>query len=250
MNNCEECGGELIRIYDSEFLVCKNCGLISSIAIFSTTKNKNNDLKIKKRVKPSSTLHTLLKKLGLPEKYNKKIDDEILIKLKEFKEKNNNLSIVRKKAYELIKEKYYKNLDPIYLKAIKEYKNIVKVFLNGNGSDAIFEAIALIYYLKKIQKPISYEKIAKMMNIGKNNLFRRYKIFEKKIKLYEKLSLKKLIILKLLNQPRLKDLTLKEIALIAGVRYDSARAAQMRIKRKLSNSVDEKTLLGYLIGDH
>lgn len=248
MNRCCECGGELVNATNSEFLVCKQCGLLSDIRVFSFLGDsfpEERSIAKRKKIKIEASYSRLLRSLRLPKKYEKKINDEVLIKVKKISEEIKNPAIRRKKFYEILRESKYNFLDVNLIEEIKKYKNIAKVFLNGNGSDAIFEAITLIYYLKKKNKKISYEKVAEIMNVGKNNLFKRYKEFEKRIKIYERQGLRRLIILKLLNQPRLKCLTLKEIALIAGVRHDSARALQMRIKRALPNIVDEKALLGH-----
>lgn len=246
MNYCEECGGKLIKTQQSEYLVCSNCGLVSDFRIYLYPYIKKE--KIINEINESLTYSKILKKVKLPIKYQRKLTDKILIKAKLYLNEKENNNTIRKKIYELIRNESINKSYTEYLRIAKEYKNLSKVFLNGNGSEIIFEAIALIYYMRKNKINISFEKVAKIFGIAKNNLFRRYKEFEKRIKIYEKQDLKRLIIMKMLGQPRLNQLTLKEISLIAGVRHDSARALQMKIKRM--NIVDKKELMAILIGKH
>jgi transcription initiation factor TFIIIB Brf1 subunit/transcription initiation factor TFIIB/DNA-binding CsgD family transcriptional regulator len=247
MNYCEECGGSLIKANQSEYYVCANCGLVSNIAIIEVIPKIDTNRAKRTNNYTYPSYSRVLERLKISKKYKRKISDEILVKAKIFLENEENIQEVRKKIYREIRSKGLNSIDNSLIKIAKEYKNLARIFLNGNGSEEIFEAIALLYYSKKKNIKLSIRKISKIFNISKNNLFRRYKEFEKRIKIYERFNIKKLIILKLLGQNRLKFLTLKELALIANVRYDSARATQMRIKKKLGNIVDSQVLLGLLI---
>ncbi|HLI45736.1 MAG TPA: hypothetical protein VKU94_00915 [Geobacterales bacterium] len=244
MSACEECGGKLVKADQSEFLVCSECGLLSEIRIYSFSESRSEAKK--RKMKKEITYTKILKKAKLPKKYSKKLTDGMLARLKLTAMEQNNSKELRMRIYEMIRTQHKELMNDEFLRIGKAYKNVAKVFLNGNGAEPIFEAIALMYYLRKNNINMSFDKVAKMFNLAKNNLFRRYKEFEERIKIYERQGLKRLVVMKMLGQARLKYLTLKEIALIAGVRHDSARVVQMKIKRM--NIVDEKGLMRILVG--
>jgi transposase-like protein len=250
MNKCEECGGSLIRAEQSQFYVCSNCGLVSNIIIVSTFQKADSEIARHKRKVIRENYSFVLRKLKIAKKFRNKISNKILISAKLFLENKEPIIEIRKKLFREIRKGSLEFENKSLIEIAKQYKNLAKIFLNGNGSEEIFEAVALLYYAKKKGMKLSIRKVSKLFNISKNNLFRRYKEFERRIKIYEKLNIKKLIILKLLNQNRLSFLTLKELALIANVRYDSARATQMRLKKKYANIVDKNALLGLLISSH
>jgi len=244
MNVCENCGGKLINVHNSKYLVCEECGLVSDQIIFQNHIIRKEEVKIKEKRKRLSYT-TIISYLDIPKKYSKNITDSILNKLLVEEYSIRNKYKLRKKFFEIY---YFSNFNndkeilKIYNK-IKKYINIAKVFLNGKCIDALYYAIMTVYFIEKNNLNINIDRVAKFYNISKSNLIKRYKEFKKIIKLYEKISARKLLLFKILGQKRLANLTISEIGFILGLKYNSLKSIYSNLKKQIKN---QEQVLQYL----
>ena len=245
MLKCENCGEELKEINNSKYLVCTQCGLVSNYIIFSTINFIKEEEKKQKFNRKNLYFSKAFLKLKIPLKYKNKINDKILYLItdKNIKTKKEIIKIIRNeiKDNSLINKKI--------VKEAKKYINIIKVFLNYSGIEEIFLGVAIIFYCKRNNINVSFETVAKFLGISKNNLFRRYKEFEKRIKLYTKLNFKKALILKIINQKRFKSLSLKDISLIYNVDYQKLKKTYLRLYKKFKDKSAEEIIKNFLINN-
>ncbi|MDT7865210.1 MAG: hypothetical protein RQ922_04960 [Thermoproteota archaeon] len=245
MLKCENCGEELKEINNSKYLVCTQCGLVSNYIIFSTINFIKEEEKKQKFNRKNLYFSKTFLKLKIPSKYKNKINDKILYLItdKNIKNKKEIIKIIRNeiKDNSLINKKI--------VKEAKKYINIIKVFLNYSGIEEIFLGVAIIFYCKRNNINVSFETVAKFLGISKNNLFRRYKEFEKRIKLYTKLNFKKALILKIIGQKRFKNLSLKDISLIYNIDYQKLKKNYLRLCKKFKDKSTEEIIKDFLMNN-
>ncbi len=245
MLKCDNCGEELREINNSKYLVCIQCGFVSNIIIFSTANFiKEEELKQKFKRNNLYFSKTFLK-LKIPLKYKNKINNKILYRIRDKKIKS------RKEIIKIIRNEIKDNslINKKTIKEAKKYINIIKVFLNYSGIEEIFLGVAIIFYCKRNNVNISFETVAKFLGISKNNLFRRYKEFEKRIKLYTNLNFKKALILKIIGQKRFKNLSLKDISLIYNKDYQRLKKTYLRLYKKLKSKSTEEIIKDFLVNN-
>jgi transcription initiation factor TFIIIB Brf1 subunit/transcription initiation factor TFIIB len=245
MLKCDNCGEELKEINNSKYLVCIQCGLVSNIIIFSTVnfiKDEENKQKFKRN---NLYFSKIFLKLKIPLKYKNKINNKILYQIRDKKIKS------RKEIIKIIRNEIKDNslINKKIIKEAKKYINIIKVFLNYSGIEEIFLGVAIIFYCKRNNVNISFETVAKFLGISKNNLFRRYKEFEKRIKLYTNLNFKKALILKIIGQKRFKNLSLKDISLIYNKDYQRLKKTYLRLHKKLKSKTTEEIIKDFLVNN-
>ncbi len=243
MLKCDNCGSELKRTINSKYLVCIQCGLVSDNIIFSTTSFTNEEIKKKTIKRKDKNFSKIFLELKIPQKFKNKINNKILYKIK-YEEIKNTKEIIK-----IIREENRENhlISQRIINKAKEYINICKVFLNYSGIEEIFLGISIIYYCRKNNIPISFEKVAKFLGISKNNLFRRYKEFERKINIYTKLNFKKALIFKIIGQKRFKNLSLKDIALIYNKDLRKIKRTYKRLCERIKGKCTEEIIKEFLI---